>query len=151
MRIMYDTKDISYSDDGDFLFDSEKKDFKVIDDLEGKISSETAAKRIFSNPGDWKRLPNYGSGVFTLVGNDTANNVISLIKSAITDELLKEMAFDSKDIQVKVIPLSLREYAVVVIIRKGYMKEPIVVSTNISSNYFTDKNSNNVSIGIGVK
>jgi hypothetical protein len=151
MRLMYDTRDLSYSDDGDILFDSEQKDFKVIDDSEGKISSETMAKRIFSNPGDWKRMSDYGSGILTLVGNDTAENVISLIKSAVTDELIKEMAFNSSEFEVKVIPLSLTEYAVVVILQKGYMKKPIIVSSNISSNYFSDKNSKISSIGLGVK
>ena len=148
---MFDTKDFSYSDDGDFLFNKDKSDFRIIDDTEGKVSSETVAKRIFSNPGDWRRLPTYGSGIFTLVGTDTSSNVISLIKSAITDELTKEMAFNSMDFEVKVIPLSLRDYAVVVIIQKGYMKVPIVVSTNISSNYYSDKNSSISSIGLGVK
>jgi hypothetical protein len=151
MRIMYDTRDLSYSDDGDILFDRETKDFKIIDDSEGKISSETISKRIFSNPGDWKRMPEYGSGILSLVGNDTAENVISLIKSAVTDELIKEMAFNSSEFEVKVIPLSLREYAVVVILQKGYMKVPIVVSSNISSNYFSDKNNKISSIGLGVK
>tara|TARA_A100001201_G_C4096213_1_gene203932 strand:- start:6802 stop:7257 length:456 start_codon:yes stop_codon:yes gene_type:complete len=151
MRLMYDTRDLSYSDDGDILFDLDRKDFKVIDDSEGKISSETMAKRIFSNPGDWKRMPEYGSGILSLVGNDTAENIISLIKSAVTDELTKEMAFNSSEFEVKVIPLSLREYAVVVILQKGYMKQPIIVSSNISSNYFSNKNSGIPSIGIGVK
>lgn len=151
MRIMYDTRDFSYSDDGDILLDYDKGDIKIIDDREGKISSETIAKRIFSNPGDWRQLPSYGSGIFTLVGSDTSANIISLIKSAVTDELIKDMTFNSSDFRVQVIPLSLRQYAVVVVLRRGYMKVPIVVSTNISSDYFSDKNSSIPSIGIGVK
>ena len=151
MRIMYDTKDVSYSDDGDFLFDNEKKDFKIITDLEGKVSSETIAKRIFSSPGDWKRMSDYGSGILDIVGNESNRDLITLIKSSITDELIKEMAFDSREFEVKVIPLSSRQYSVVVILQKGYMKQPIIVSSNISSNYFVDKNSGISSLGLGVK
>ena len=150
MRISFDTTDFSYSDDGDILFDN-KGDIRIVNDIDGKVSSETIAKRVFSNPGDWRRMPSYGSGVFTLVGSDTSNDIVSLIKSFVTDELVKEMAFNTNEFQVKVIPLGLRNYAVVVILQKGYMKSPVVVSTNISSNYFSNKNSNIASIGLGVK
>lgn len=149
MRIMYDTKDIAYSDDGDFLF--EENDFKIVDDSRGEVSTQSISKRVFSNPGDWRRMPDFGSGVLSLVGNESVEGTISLIKSSITDELTKEMAFDSSTFSVKVIPLSLREFSVIVLLQKNYMKQPVVVSTNISSNYFSNKTGVIKSIGLGVK
>lgn len=149
MKIEYGTRDIIYTDDGDFLLDENTGDFLIKSDSNGDITSQTIAKRVFSNPGDWKMMQDYGSGIMNLVGNEASADIITVIKSSIFDVLTREFTLDSREFETKVIPLSSREFSVIILVKKRYMNQPIVVSGSISSNFFTNKTGKINSIGLG--
>lgn len=149
MKIEYGTRDIIYTDDGDFLLDENTGDFLIKSDSNGDITSQTIAKRVFSNPGDWKMMQDYGSGIMNLVGNEANADIITVIKSSVFDVLTREFTLDSREFETKVIPLSPREFSVIILVKKRYMNQPVVVSGNISSNYFTNKTGKINSIGLG--
>lgn len=149
MKIEYGTRDIIYTDDGDFLLDENTGDFLIKSDSNGDITSQTIAKRVFSNPGDWKMMQDYGSGIMNLVGNEANADIITVIKSSIFDVLTREFTLDSREFETKVIPLSPREFSVIILVKKRYMNQPIVVSGSISSNFFTNKTGKINSIGLG--
>ena len=149
MKIEYGTRDIIYTDDGDFLLDENTGDFLIKSDSNGDITSQTIAKRVFSNPGDWKMMQDYGSGIMNLVGNEANSDIITVIKSSIFDVLTREFTLDSREFETKVIPLSPREFSVIILVKKRYMNQPIVVSGSISSNFFTNKTGKINSIGLG--
>lgn len=149
MKIEYGTRDIIYTDDGDFLIDDNTGDFLIKSDANGDITSQTIAKRVFSNPGDWKMMQDYGSGIMNLVGNEATSDIITVIKSSIFDVLTREFTLDSREFETKVIPLSPREFSVIILVKKRYMNQPVVVSGSISSNFFTNKTGKINSIGLG--
>jgi len=149
MKIEYQTRDLIYTDDGDFMIDEISGDFLIKSDANGEITSQTITKRVFSNPGDWKMMQDYGSGIMKLVGNEITSDLIRVIKSSIFDVLTREFTLDSRDFETKVIPLSPREVSVIIIVKKRYMNQPIIVSSTLSSDFFVNKTGKINSIGLG--
>lgn len=137
MRILRETTDIGFSDDMDFKFDSNTNDFFIANELNAEVSTQTIIKRIVSTPGEWKLQRECGAALGNFKGFTIDSDLISLIKSYIYDELTRNLTFDSRDLQVRVIPLSKSRVSIVVILKTEYMQKPVVVSTGLSLDSFT--------------
>ena len=132
MRILSDTKDLAFSDDFDFVFDSEKKDLKVVDDLNGQVTTQMVIKRVFSSQLDWKIHPECGANISAYKGFPLSTELLQTVKSAIITELTRDFLIDSGNISVKMIPLSKTRLSTVIVVKREYMQVPVVVSSGFS-------------------
>ena len=137
MRILSDTTDLTFSDDMDFIVDSDTGDFRISTELTGEVTTQMVIKRIFSSSGDWKIHPQCGANLSAFRGFPLDSGLITLIKSRIVDELTREFLFHSGKISVKVIPLTKNLLTVIIIVRNPYMKQPVVVSSSLSLDTYT--------------
>lgn len=146
MRINVNSVDLKFSDDFDFIIDSNKKDLKLAKEFNGEVSTQMIIRRVFSDLGDWKIFPDCGSDLSRFEGTVFDRDVSTLIKTIIVDELSREFLFNSRNIQVKVIPLSKSNLHIVVLINNDYMKKPVVVSSGLSLDSYSNTHEKSLRI-----
>jgi len=137
MRLLKDTVDLGFSDDMDFIFDPNEEDMDIANELNATVSTQTIIKRLVSSPGDWKLQPDCGVGLGRFKGYNIDEDIISMIKSFVLDELTRGLTFDPRDLRIKVIPLTKTQVTVLVVLKTSYMKKPVIVSTGLSLDSFT--------------
>lgn len=142
MRITSDTIDIKMSDDLDIIIDILDNDIAKATEYTGEVTTQMIVKRIFSRKHEWKFQPDCGANLFDHRGSQLTGDLITKIKSTVTNELIRELAFSTTDFQVKVIPLTSKEVAIVVLVQTRYMKDPVVVTGGLSLDSYAPTHTN---------
>ena len=142
MRITGNSVDLKFSDDMDFIINSNVGDLKLAKEFNGEVTTQMVIRRVFSDLGDWKIFPSTGANLNQFQGIEFNREISNLIKTTIIDELSRDFLINSRNIQVKVIPLTSRNLSIIVMVQNSYMKKPVVVSTGLSlDNHITSLDS----------
>ena len=139
MRITNNSIDIKFSDDMDFIIDKDTSDLKKAYEFNGEVSTQMIIKRCFSDIGDWQMHPFTGAGLNKFEGLNFNRDLSGLIKTTIIDELTREFLFNSRNIDVKVIPLTKSSLKIVVAAQNNYMKKPVIVTSGLSLDSYVSR------------
>lgn len=132
MRLDRNTFDLTFSEDMDFIFDEDKSDLKTTNDVEGELTIQMVIKRVFSSKGDWLLQSECGANLESFKGFEVNNDLISLVKSSIINELTRELMIDPRAIVIKAIPMGRTRLSLVIVVKTQYMKTPVVVAKGLS-------------------
>ena len=141
MTNVYDTVELRWSEDGDYILDS---DGDLRDTLPDQIQWLTDAihTEMTNERGDWDLEPSIGANLLDFIGEPNTRVTGEKIKQRIISVLTRPELISTADLTVEVAPVSIHAIAIVLIIRVASTPNNSVVADVLILNYLYDYSEN---------
>lgn len=114
----YLNTDITFTEDGDFIFDESKGDFEVVNNQYNELLLQTLLKRLQSSNRDWKIQDVVTSDIEYLRGETNDDAALEIIRYKVAEALLSEEVLKLEDINIQTEKLNNNDIGIFILIQK---------------------------------